>query len=111
MPKRSPLSTTELRILLTKARLLHRQPELDIRYRKTSRPSGRLLVITPRRIGTAPKRNLIRRRLKALFYEERLFEHGYDVVIYCRKGSTDLSFQQLKEIILNHFPPQATSTN
>lgn len=107
MPKSSQFTGPERTLLLTKARLIHRQPELDIRYRqrdpKSSCLPGRLLVITSRKIGNAVKRNLLRRRLKAIFYEEKLFSYSYDVVIYSRKCSTDLSFQELKSILLQAF--------
>ncbi len=107
-------SLPELRHLLRSARLAHRQSELDIRYSKrdseSSRLPGRILIITPRRVGTAPQRNLIRRRLKAIFFEEKLFEHSFDIVIFCRKGASDLSFEDLKKLLLQVFSTLATST-
>lgn len=97
-------SSQERTRLIRSAKLIHRQPELDIRSLSRVPESvplpGRILIITPRKIGTAPERNRIRRRCKALFREEKIFSHGLDFLIYCRKGSADLSFQQLKTILL-----------
>ncbi len=107
MPKdiQSPFRLTppERRLLLRSAHLIHRQDELDIRSRPrdsdSSRLPGRILIITPRKIGNAPQRNLLRRRLKAIFREEKIFNYSYDFVVYSRKGSADLSFEDLKAIL------------
>lgn len=93
---------SERKKLFQQARLVHRQPELDIRLLKNdseASPWGRLLVVTPKKIGSAPQRNRIRRRLKALFHEEGWDRLPYDLLIYCRKGSVDLPFQTLKQIL------------
>ena len=115
MPNKRPPITQftppERRALLTKARLVHRQDEFDIRCRRSTAPIGRILIITPKKIGSAPKRNLLRRRLKAIYYEEDLFTQGYDLVIYCRKGSTGLSYQGLKEILIATFNKITAGTN
>ncbi|MBT3456334.1 hypothetical protein HN446_04675 [bacterium] len=63
---------------------------------------GRVLVITPRRVGNSPKRNLIRRRIKSIFYEEKLYEKQNDWIVFVgERKSTGLSFLRLKEIIIN----------
>lgn len=97
-------TSIERRHLLRSARLIHRQDEFDIRAlirnQDSSRLPGRILIITPRKIGNAPQRNRLRRRFKALFHEEKIFEKSYDFVIYCRKGSANLSFQELKSLFL-----------
>lgn len=60
---------------------------------------GRLLVVTPRRIGNAPKRNRIRRRLKAIYWEQQLFVNPFDVIVIVTKNSVDLPFDRLQTII------------
>lgn len=72
---------------------------LDIRLAPKVLPLGRLLIITPRACGNAPKRNRIRRRLKSIFYETKLYNQAYDWIILVRKEGIDLDFDQLKEII------------
>lgn len=118
MPKKlssnRTFSASERKVFFRKARLIHRQNELDIRLMKReseeSALPGRILIITPRKIGTAPKRNLIRRRLKAIFYEENLPSYSYDLLIYCQKGSTDLPFGYLKSLIVAIFSTLSTGT-
>ncbi len=62
---------------------------------------GRILVITSRKIGNAPKRNKIRRRLKSIFYEDKLYELPYDCVVIAKKEGIELSFDQLKTTLLS----------
>ncbi|KKP35572.1 MAG: Ribonuclease P protein component [candidate division TM6 bacterium GW2011_GWF2_32_72] len=63
---------------------------------------SRILIITPKKTGSAPERNLIRRRLKAIFYEEKLFENNpYDCIVLARPEATKLSFLDLKRILIN----------
>ena len=61
---------------------------------------GRALIVTSRKVGNAPERNLIRRRIKSIFYEEKLYDRTVDCVIIAQKKINELSFDQLKELIL-----------
>ena len=61
---------------------------------------GRVLIIASRKVGNAPERNLIRRRIKSIFYEEKLFERNFDCAIIAQKKLTDLSFDELKTLML-----------
>jgi ribonuclease P protein component len=54
-------------------------------------------------VGNAPERNLLRRQLKAIFYEEKLFERGFECIIILRKEAVPLSFAQLKELLLDAY--------
>ena len=62
---------------------------------------GRILVVISRKVCNSPKRNRLRRRLKSIFYEEKLYDLGYDWVVLTSKEAKDLSFDQLKKIITN----------
>jgi len=107
-------SSFERKRFFQRAHLVHRQRELDIRIRKRfndeSSLPGRLIVVTPRKTGNAPQRNLIRRRLKAIFYEENLASFSYDTLIYCQKGSPKLPFADLKKLLLEIFSTLPTGT-
>jgi len=67
------------------------------------RRRGRILVVTPKKIGSSPQRNRIRRRLKAIFYEEKLFERGIDVIVFVKKKGIELTFNQLKKLLIGVF--------
>lgn len=74
---------------------------IDIIIAKKVLDFGRILVITSRKVGNAPKRNKIRRRLKSIFYQEKLYDLGYDCIIITKKGAVDLSFDQLKDLLFS----------
>ncbi|MBP9844352.1 ribonuclease P protein component [Candidatus Babeliales bacterium] len=60
---------------------------------------GRILLITSRKVGNAPERNLLRRRCRAIFYEQQLFHLNKDCVAIFKAPATKLSFDQLKNIL------------
>jgi ribonuclease P protein component len=64
---------------------------------------GRVLIIASRKVGNAPERNLIRRRIKSIFYEEKLFMHDFDCVVIVYKKMVSLSFDQLKNLLLSAY--------
>lgn len=92
-------SAAERRMALKQARTILRSESLDIRA-MPAHGMGKILIIAPRKIGSAPQRNLLKRRLKALFYEEKLFELGMHIIVYLKKPSATLSYTCLKEIIV-----------
>jgi ribonuclease P protein component len=64
---------------------------------------GRVLVVSPKKIGNAPMRNLLKRRIKNIFFTEKLYTKGFDWVLIARKKSTNLSFAELQEKLLAFF--------
>jgi len=62
---------------------------------------GRILLITSRKVGNAPERNLLRRRSRAIFYENNFFDLNKDCVVIFKAPAKKLSFDQLKLIIQN----------
>ncbi len=64
---------------------------------------GRILIITSRKVGNAPERNKVRRRLKSIFYEEKLYEAPYDCIVIVKKGAVTLSFEALKKLLYSAY--------
>ena len=61
---------------------------------------GRLLLAVARRFGNAPTRNLFKRRIRAIFYEEQLFNQNFDWVFVVKsKPALKHDFQVLKKLI------------
>lgn len=73
---------------------------IQIRCAPKAGSVAKLLLITPKKVGSAPKRNLIRRRLKAIFFEEQLYTGNYSYVIFVEKAAVALPFATLKELML-----------
>ena len=66
-------------------------------------PFGRILVIASRKYGNSPERNLLKRRCKAIFWEEKLYEKKIDLIIIARPSGKKYDFAQLKELLLSLF--------
>ena len=97
------LTKQEITACFKAARRVLKHPGLDILIAAT--PSiGKLLVVTPGRVGNAAERNLIRRRLKAIFYEEKLGNRGYDCIVLVKKMGIALSFDELKALLTHAIP-------
>lgn len=94
-------SQTQVKEILNKARRILKHPGLDLLATPSQQKTSNLIIITPARVGTAVQRNTIRRQIKALFREEKLDRKPYDWVIIVKKSGTDLSYEQLKTIILD----------
>jgi len=75
---------------------------LEILLAPKSFDYGKILVIASRKSGNSPERNLIKRRLKSIFYEEKLYILPYNCIVIVKPGSIDLPFDQLKQILLNN---------
>jgi ribonuclease P protein component len=100
----STFSNDEVKKIFRTASIRKKFEGIDILCAPKLTTWGRLLVVTPRRSGNAPQRNKIRRRLKAIFYEEKLFERGYDCVIFVKKEGINLGFDELKLMVMGVIP-------
>ncbi len=75
-------------------KLLQTNPE------KPDQEFGKLLIIIPKRSGKATKRNLIKRQIKAIFYEEKLFKNPLISILFVYKTAMELTFDQLKVFLV-----------
>ncbi len=73
---------------------------LDIRLAPRSNPEySRILIVISKKIGSAPVRNQLRRRIKSIFYELQLYKQSHDWLIVTRPGAGEVPFNELKELI------------
>jgi ribonuclease P protein component len=63
---------------------------------------GKILIITPRGVGNACKRNRIRRQIKAIFYEEKLYTKPATLVLIVYKSALELSHDTLKDFLIKN---------
>ena len=99
----SRFSSKEIDSVFKKANVFFKSSKLTILGASSKKLFGRILVITSRVVGCAPKRNRIRRRLKSIFYENEIFKKKYDLIVIIKKDGIDLPFSKLKEIMLTLF--------
>ena len=91
--KISSFTQLDITKLLKTAKVKARIPGLRILAALSTLPEhGRVLIITPRRSGNSPQRNLIRRRIKAIFVEDELYKKNIDLVVVVRREAIDTSF-------------------
>jgi len=72
-----------------------RRPDMTILASQRQGDFARILPVISRKVGTAPMRNRLRRRLKAIFFEEKLWEREHDLLVLTRPGAAELSFEEL----------------
>ena len=101
--KISKFTQREITDLFNRARRVIRNEACTILAAPRSGEFGRILIVASRKVGNAPERNVVRRRIKAIFYEEKLFSHGFDFVIIVQKKAVTLPFDQLKELLLTAY--------
>src|SRR5947208_1957156 len=89
-----------MRALFRSARFVGSYPSFDVKKAPRLQSYGRMLIVIPRKVGNAPQRNLIRRRLKSIFYEEKLYEKPYDWLLFIKPLATTIDFQTLKQYLL-----------
>lgn len=90
----------ELDLFFQNAKTAKKNQAFTILTKATTKPHGRLLVIASAKYGNSPTRNLLRRRLKAIFHEEKLFERGLDCIVIARPTGKLYEFDDLKKLLL-----------
>lgn len=108
MKQISHFSGSEIKEIFEKARCHLRHASLTLLCVPAKQATGRILIITPRKVGNSPQRNRIRRRIKAIFYEEKLFERGLDCVVIVKASGIKLDFDELKKMIVQALQTPAT---
>lgn len=96
-------SPAEIKALFLNARTVLKEKGLELRRATTTHPHGRILIVVPKKVGSAPERNLIRRRIKAIFYQEKLYQQIVDTIIFVSRNATNLSYQELKVLLKKEF--------
>lgn len=91
----SDFTQKEITAIFRKSSRVYKGPGLDILMAPALKDFGRVLVVTPRKVGTAPERNRIRRRIKALFYEHKFYEYPFDTCIIIKKPGIDYHIEEL----------------
>ena len=97
---------SEIIRLLRKGKRIYSASELDIRIYPQQQDIGRILIIIPKKAGSAPERNAVRRRLRALFYEYKLYTHGYDWAWFIKPAGIHLSYHALRHIAIDTCLPK-----
>lgn len=95
----SKFKRKEIDLLFQTTQAAYKSKELVVLSAPCILSFGRVLLITSRKVGNAPERNLLRRWGRAIFYEDRLFELKKDCVVIFKSAAKKLTFDQFKEIL------------
>jgi ribonuclease P protein component len=101
--KISKFTKREIDHLFQHARRVIRNQFCTVLIAPRQKEFGRVLIIASRKVGNAPERNVVRRRIKAIFYEEKLFDLNFDCVVIVYKKAVTLPFEQLKDLLLTAY--------
>lgn len=72
---------------------------------------SKLLIVTSRKIGKAHDRNLLRRRVKEIFYGHELYSKQQAMFVFLTyPGSTELSYQELETLLKKCFSKSINAT-
>ena len=72
---------------------------LDITSHGSTENHGKLLIVISRKTGKAHVRNLLRRRIKSIFFEQKLYQKPTRSVLIVYREATKLTFEQLQQIM------------
>lgn len=97
-------SQNEIDQLFKRAQTCVKKKGLDIRLAPKASQLGKILIVIPRKAGNAPERNLLKRRLKSIFYEEQLFEKAFDWIVLAHSQEVNtILFIDLRTILLDAY--------
>ena len=91
----------EILDLIKSSKLIAQTPFCDLKRAKATESFGKILIIVPKKVGSAPVRNRLKRQVKAIFYQEKLFDLQYNFVIFFKPTNQAISFDELKDILLS----------
>lgn len=98
----SRFTQKEIDFAFAHARRLLKAPGIILLSAPAQKSFGRILIIASRKVGKAVIRNKLKRQLKAIFYEQGLYNNRCDLVCILSKDSTTYSFESLRELIITH---------
>lgn len=107
----SNLSKKEIDALFDQGTAVYKSKELVIITAPCTFMRPKILLITSRKVGNAPQRNLLRRQGRAIFYEEKLWLQKITLAIIFKSPAKQLSFLQLKNILVKATQDGATKIN
>ncbi|MBN1549466.1 ribonuclease P protein component [Candidatus Babeliales bacterium] len=85
--------------LFKRSAFLFRQRGLAFRVAPATKAYGRILIVVPKRVGTAVARNKLRRQIKSIFYEQKFYEHNKDLIVLVAPPAATLSFEEIIKLM------------
>lgn len=83
----------------------------DVIFSPKNKDFARILIVTSKKIGNAPKRNKLKRRIRSIFFEEKLFNSGSDCIFIAKKLAINLTFKELKDLLISIYKNKILNEN
>lgn len=99
----SSFTQSEIKELFKTTRIVINQEKIVMRVGPAKKEIGRLLLVISRKVGSAPQRNLLRRRLKSIFYQDKFYTLHKDCIIIARPGITTIPYEELRTLLQQAF--------
>ena len=80
--------------------------ESDKSSSESNHKFGKLLIITPGASGKANQRNLFRRRVKDIFYTNKLYLYPTNSILIAYKNAMIHDFDHLQAFLIKNIPPR-----
>lgn len=93
------ISKKEARELFLHAKRVIKGADFDLLLAPKSGILSRLLIVTAAYIGTAPERNRVRRRLRAVFREHKFYDYSCDCIVIVKKNGIGASYEKLLSLL------------
>lgn len=81
-----------------KTKFAFQNEQIKILISKSNLDFGKVLLIFNRKTGNSPQRNKIKRQARAIFYQEKIYEHKVNFILIGRLDIEKIEFSKLKEI-------------
>lgn len=92
----------EIDLLFSASRLVKKNSCFKLLLAGTSDKHGKLLIIIPGSTGKAHKRNKVRRQIKSIFYENKMFLKNKIYILIVYKSALELEFGEIRDFLIKN---------
>jgi len=96
------LSQKAIKEIFKKAKLKKKELGFKLLQAPTTGKNGDILIVTPKKSGTAVQRNLLRRRVKEIFRQEKLYKKPVISILIAYKQAMELNFENIKNFLVDN---------
>ena len=86
----------EVERAFSNAKLVKQIPGLKLLQAPGEHDYGKLLIVIPKKVGTAIARNKLKRQIKSIFYEEKMYKKNVVSILMIYKPALEMSLEEIK---------------
>jgi ribonuclease P protein component len=90
----------EIDAIFKNGRCIVKTEDATILAAPAAKDFARILLIASRKTGNSVQRHLLRRRIKSVFFQEKMYAKlGHDIIFIAKKSIMQRSFQEIKDLL------------